>query len=111
MQRRDFSKAIGAGTVVGLRWASPRRVLAAANRNCYSEDTVMRFKKDYSDVRGFMYEPSYAWTETEAWQNFDPEIIELELGRAKRYFPKMNAVRMCVSMEAFKRENRLPLPG
>lgn len=63
----------------------------------------MRFKEDYSDVRGFMYEPSYAWTEIEAWQNFDPEIIELELGRGKRYFPKMNAVRMCVSMEAFKR--------
>lgn len=64
----------------------------------------MRFREDYSDVRGFMYEPSYAWTEVEAWQNFNPEIIELQLGRAKRYFPKMNAVRMCVSMEAFKRE-------
>jgi len=65
---------------------------------------MRRFKEDYSDVRGFMYEPSYAWTEVECWQNFNPKIIEQELGRGKKYFPKMNAIRTCVFIDAFKRD-------
>ena len=48
----------------------------------------MRFEEDYSDVRDFMCEPSYTWAEVKVWENFDPGIIELELVRGKRYFPK-----------------------
>ena len=61
------------------------------------------FKADYSDMRGFMYEPSYAWTETEAWHYFDAEIFDLEIGRGKKYFPGMNAIRTSVSIEAWRR--------
>ncbi len=86
MQRRTFLSAVG---LVADQGNSPAAALPIA--------------KDYSDVRGFMYEPSYAWTETEAWQNFDAAVIDLELARGKKFFPGMNAVRMCVSIEAFRR--------
>jgi len=57
---------------------------------------------DYSTIRGFNYQPSYARNALEAWEHFDPGVFDLELGRGKRHFPGMNAVRLWLSWDSFK---------
>jgi hypothetical protein len=62
---------------------------------------------NYQDIRGFNYQPSYGTTGLEIWMKFDAKTIELELGRGKKYFPSMNAIRLWLSWDAFRRnENR-----
>ena len=56
---------------------------------------------DYSNVRGFNYQPSYSSCNYDAWKNFDAKTIELELRRGKQYFPKMNTVRIWLSFDAY----------
>ena len=58
---------------------------------------------EYSEVRGFNYQPSYGSSGFELWQRFDAEIIDTELGHGKRYFPKMNAIRLWLSWDSFLR--------
>ena len=58
---------------------------------------------DYSQIRGFNYQPSYGSTSFENWLNFDPSMIELELRRGKEYFPGFNAVRYWLSWDAYIR--------
>ena len=62
---------------------------------------------DYSKIRGFNYQPSYGSTGLEIWQKFDASIIDLELGRGKKHFPKMNAIRLWLSWDAFLRNPAL----
>jgi hypothetical protein len=38
------------------------------------------------------------------WRRFDERIINLELARGKKYFPKWNAIRLWLSWNAFTRE-------
>ena len=61
---------------------------------------------DIQDVRGFNYQPSYGTSGLELWMKFNPEIIELELGRGKKYFPRMNAIRLWLSWDAFRRNEK-----
>ncbi len=56
----------------------------------------------YKDIRGFNYQPSYAWNTYEAWKFFDENVFDLEIGRGKSYFPKMNTVRIWLSYDAFR---------
>jgi hypothetical protein len=100
MKRRDFLKqaVVGAG-VVGLGGASGFAAQAEETKTFFP----YVFKPDFSDVRGFMYEPSYAWTEVDVWHHFDPKIINLELSRGKKYFPGLNALRISLSADAYKR--------
>lgn len=58
---------------------------------------------DYSAIRGFNYQPSYGSTGFELWQKFDPAVIRSELGLGKRYFPRMNAIRLWLSWDSFVR--------
>lgn len=58
---------------------------------------------DYSKIRGFNYQPSYGSSGFELWQKFDAKTIEIELGRGKKYFPKMNAIRLWLSWDSFIR--------
>lgn len=58
---------------------------------------------EMSQVRGFNYQPSYGTSGLELWMQFDAETIALELGQGKRYFPHMNAIRLWLSWDAFKR--------
>lgn len=55
----------------------------------------------YSNIRGFNYQPSYEANGYAIWRNFKPSIIERELALGKNYFPKMNAVRLWLSWDAF----------
>jgi len=58
---------------------------------------------DYSKIRGFNYQPSYGSSGFELWQKFDEAIIDEELGLGKKYFPKMNAIRLWLSRNSFIR--------
>ncbi len=55
-------------------------------------------------IRGFNYQPSYGSNGFELWQRFDAATIETELGRGKRYFPKINALRWWQSWDSFARD-------
>lgn len=58
---------------------------------------------DYSQVRGFNYQPSYGSTSLENWLYYNPSMVELELRRGKEYFPKFNVVRYWLSWDAYQR--------
>jgi endo-1,4-beta-mannosidase len=58
---------------------------------------------DYSQIKGFNYQPSYGSSGFELWQKFDSTIIEKELGLGKKYFPGMNAIRLWLSWDSFIR--------
>lgn len=62
--------------------------------------------KQYSHIRGFNYQPSYAMNSYEAWRFFDEETWRTELGRGKKYFPNMNTVRLWMSYDAFRYEEK-----
>jgi hypothetical protein len=62
------------------------------------------FGRDWSGIRGFNYQPSYGSNGFELWQKFDAAAIEIELGRGKRYFPKINALRWWQSWDSFVRD-------
>ena len=56
----------------------------------------------FSHIRGFNYQPSYGSYGLEIWgEKFDASKIKKELGLGKKYFPKMNAVRIWLSHDAF----------
>jgi hypothetical protein len=57
----------------------------------------------WSEVRGFNDQPSYGSTGVAMWENFDPELIQTELARGKRYFPRMNMLRWWHSWDAYVR--------
>ena len=52
-------------------------------------------------VRGFNYQPSYAYTGADIWRRFDAAAIDRELGWGTRHFPGMNAVRLWLAWEVF----------
>lgn len=60
-------------------------------------------RTDWSAIRGFNYQPSYGSSGLELWRQFDAAVIETELTRGKKYFPKMNAIRLWLSWDAFLR--------
>lgn len=60
--------------------------------------------KDYSYVKGFNYQPSYAYNSYEAWRFFDAEVFDREIGLGKQYFPEMNTLRIWISYDAFRYE-------
>ncbi len=60
--------------------------------------------KSFFWVRGFGYQPSYAATGVEIWCQFDERLFAIELGRAKEYFPRMTAVRLWLSFDAYLRD-------
>lgn len=56
---------------------------------------------DYSRVRGFNYQPSYHYNGSGVWLDFRSGLMDLELGRGKKYFPGINTVRLWLSVDAF----------
>jgi len=61
---------------------------------------------DFTQLRGFNYQPSYGTTGLELWLYFDAKTIDRELGLGRKYFPKMQAIRLWLSWDAFKRNER-----
>jgi len=61
---------------------------------------------DCANIRGFNYHPSYGTSGLEIWQKFDAAQIRTELGRGRRYFPGMNAIRFWLAPEAWRRDRK-----
>ena len=55
------------------------------------------------EVRGFNYHPSYSTGAMEDWLLFDEEVWTRELTRGKELFPKINAIRLWLSWNAYCR--------
>jgi len=56
----------------------------------------------FSHIRGFNYQPSYGSHGLEIWgEKFNISKIEKELGLGKKYFPKINTIRLWLSHDAF----------
>ncbi len=55
----------------------------------------------YSWVRGFNYQPSWGSHGVQIWLDFKPEIYAKEVDRGLKYFPKMNALRVWLSYDAY----------
>jgi hypothetical protein len=59
---------------------------------------------EYSTIRGFNYQPSYAAHGLDIWRRFDAATIEKEISRGKKHFPAINTLRLWLSWEAFLAE-------
>ena len=57
--------------------------------------------QDYTTIRGFNYFPKPASSFYEAYHNFNEDKMELELRRAKEYFPNINTIRIQLSWNVF----------
>jgi endo-1,4-beta-mannosidase len=58
---------------------------------------------DYSQIKGFNYQPSWGSSGFEIWRNFDPERMGHEIALGKAYFPGMNAIRLWLTHDAWVR--------
>ena len=99
LARRSFLRQASAGAAAAALGAGP---LCAAEPSAAAWNTG--FGRDWSQVRGFNYQPSYGSSGFELWQKFDAQVIETELGRGKRYFPNINALRWWQSWDSFVRD-------
>ncbi len=57
---------------------------------------------DYRWIRGFNYVPSYARNDVEIWNEYDPRVIERELGYAARL--ELNSVRIFLQELVYRRD-------
>ncbi len=96
--RRALLK-VGIGTTVGAAVAA---TVGSASES--AEPSLAMPDSPWSQIRGFNYQPSYGSSGFELWQKFDARVIETELARGKRFFPKMNALRWWQSWDSFLRD-------
>lgn len=90
MNRREFLMAVG-GVAATLAVSFP--ALAEAGTEAL----------DYAKIKGFNYQPSWGSSGFEIWRNFDGERMGHELALGRTYFPKMNAIRLWLSHDAWVR--------
>ena len=95
ISRRDFLAWISTGV---LSMVAVSELHASDSTTDIPEKTI-----DYTKIRGFNYQPSYGSNGFELWQKFDGTTIDIEIGRGKKYFPKMNAIRLWLSWDSFIR--------
>lgn len=57
--------------------------------------------KDYSNLRGFNYTPSNVWTDSNFWEEYDHDIVDREMGYAKRL--TLNSVRVFLTYSSYKK--------
>ena len=60
---------------------------------------------DFSELRGVNYVPSYARNDVQIWMDYDPVIIDRELGYAERL--KLNTVRVFLQFAVYERDPQL----
>ncbi len=98
VSRRDFlGIAIAVGVIATMQ---PTGLLAEPMQTAADP-----MRPDWSKVRGFNYQPSFGRNGIEIWiDKFDSVVVDRELGLGRRYFPKMNTVRLWLSHEAFLKE-------
>lgn len=60
---------------------------------------------DFSWMRGANYVPSYAKNDVATWMDFDPAVIDREMGYAQRL--KLNTVRVFLSVQVYEKNPAL----
>lgn len=65
-------------------------------------ETGARAKDDLSWMRGANYVPSYAKNDVQIWMEFDPAVVDRELGYAARL--KLNTVRVFLQVAVFEKQ-------
>lgn len=96
-RRRFLSQAAAAGAIAG---SIPILAIGA-------EPVPGMSQPDWSKVRGFNYQPSFGRNGIEIWiDRFDAAVVDRELGAARRYFPKINTVRLWLSHDAFTKDSQ-----
>ncbi len=60
---------------------------------------------DYSWIRGANYVPSYARNDVQTWMDYDPKVIDRELGHAARL--KLNSVRVFLQYAVYDQDPQL----
>lgn len=77
--------------------------LCQNNTALYPEETPTHTNKPetYAHIRGFNYQPSWDFSGDVIWRQFKPEVFDQELGQGKKYFPRINTVRLWLSFTAF----------
>jgi len=61
--------------------------------------------EDFADMRGANYVPSYARNDVQLWMDYDPAVIDRELGYAARL--KLNTVRVFLQFAVYERDPAL----
>ena len=102
--RRAFLQQTAAAGVVGLAFGTSAAATEEGEKPQRAPARLKGNDRDWSAIRGFNYQPSYGSSGFELWQNFDAAVIETELGRGKKYFPGMNAIRWWQSSDSFLRD-------
>jgi len=62
-------------------------------------------KDDFAWIRGANYVPSYAKNDVAIWMDFDPAVIDREMGYASRL--KLNTVRIFLSVQVYEKNPAL----
>ena len=60
---------------------------------------------DFSGMRGANYVPSYARNDVQIWMDYDPAVIDRELGYAERL--RLNTVRVFLQFAVYERDPQL----
>jgi hypothetical protein len=63
--------------------------------------TSQLINTEYSTIRGFNYQPSYAPNGYGIWRKLNCELIDQEIGRGVHFFPKINTLRIWLSFDAY----------
>jgi hypothetical protein len=94
--------------VVGVKHCLGERPTATAAEPTSTVDNAARFAREqdrWKTVQGFNYQPSFGRSGVEIWiDKFDGAAVERELGLGRRFFPKMNTVRLWLSHDAFLKD-------
>ncbi len=54
------------------------------------------------NMRGFNYSPSNSPTAFGEWEKYDAKLWRTELGRGKKYFPKINTIRIWLDWNSYR---------
>lgn len=80
-------------------------VVAVAAGLCGGGQPAKEKADDYSWIRGANYVPSYARNDVQTWMDYDPKVIDRELGYAARL--KLNSVRVFLQYAVYKHDPKL----
>ncbi len=97
-----------------LLWGSSGLVSQADDRGSQAGSSASRADSqaahgwtDWKEVRGVNYVPSYARNATEIWTRFNAEVVDRELGFARRM--GFNTIRFFVDVRAYEADSKLML--
>ncbi len=102
-----ISSAVVTTVLADEQASEERQTDASANGNPLPNAENAASQRNWQDVRGTNYVPSYARNATEAWTRFDAEVLDRELGFAERL--GFNTIRFFVDVRAYEDDPKLML--